>query len=400
MLQQSSERRKKLATLLAFFTIPISGFVTDIYLPSFPAMASSLNLSAEDIQITLSCYLLSYGIAQLFIGSILDNIGRYKPRLISLALLVITNILIPQTTDIIWICALRILQGFAVSVLVVAIRAIFLDIYPGKKSVSYLSYFTIIWSCGPILAPFLGGFLEQIFSWHANFYFLAIYAGILLVLELLISGESLEQKKSFDLVTTLQLYKSMLQNKSFISSICILGLAYSVAMAFNISGPFIIGNTFGYNAITIGNCTLLLGVSWMLGGILGKRRMNIDFEKRILQPSVLQITAVSLLIIIGIWQQNLILLISFAFIIHAASSMLFTSFFSTTMLFFPKNAGLAGGLMGGLVYLITSFTSFLLTSVHPIETQNHLAYGYGILILCLFMTIMYRIKLYKQELKN
>lgn len=398
MLQQSTERRKKLATLLAFFTIPISGFVTDIYLPSFPAMASSLKLTAEDIQITLSCYLLSYGIAQLFIGSILDNIGRYKPRLISLVILVLTNLLIPQTTDIIWICALRILQGFAVSVLVVAIRAIFLDIYPGKKSVSYLSYFTIIWSCGPILAPFLGGFLEQIFSWHANFYFLAIYASVLLILELLISGESLEQKKSFNLITTLHLYKSMLQNKSFISSICILGLAYSVAMAFNISGPFIIGNTFGYNAITIGNCTLFLGVAWMLGGILGKRRMNIDFEKRILQPSFLQIIAVTLLILIGIWQQNLILLISFAFIIHAASSMLFTSFFSTTMLFFPKNAGLAGGLMGGLVYLITSFTSFLLTSVHPIETQNHLAYGYGILILFLFITILYRIKLYKQDL--
>ncbi|EHO07330.1 Multidrug resistance protein D [Myroides odoratimimus] len=92
MLREASEQRKKLATILAFCSIPLSGFVTDIYLPSFPSMAKGLAVSEQDIQLTLTCYLLSYGISQIFVGSLLDNIGRYKPRLVALLILIITDI--------------------------------------------------------------------------------------------------------------------------------------------------------------------------------------------------------------------------------------------------------------------------------------------------------------------
>ncbi|WP_277115534.1 MFS transporter, partial [Chryseobacterium sp.] len=170
MLREASEQRIRLITIMAFVSIPLSGFVTDIYLPSFPSMAKEMMVSEKDIQITLTSYLLSYGISQLFVGGILDSIGRYRPKLIALFLLILTSILITMTNSILLICLLRILQGAAVSVLVVATRAIFVDIYDAERVKHYLSYFTIVWSCGPILAPFLGGYLEKIFNWHANFY--------------------------------------------------------------------------------------------------------------------------------------------------------------------------------------------------------------------------------------
>ncbi|WP_326983943.1 MFS transporter [Chryseobacterium sp. MYb264] len=397
MLKEASEQRIRLVTIMAFVSIPLSGFVTDIYLPSFPSMAKGLCVSEKDIQMTLTSYLLSYGVTQLFIGSILDSIGRYRPKLIALLLLVISSLLITMTDSILLISILRILQGIAVSVLVVSTRAIFVDLYDAERVKHYLSYFTIVWSCGPILAPFLGGYLEKLFNWHANFHFLAIYAGALLLFELFFSGESLPQKKKFSLSENLNLYQMMLKNKIFILGILILGLSYSIVMVFNITGPFIIENTFHYNSVIIGYCTLILGFSWMIGGIIGKKRLSLPDNARALHPVILQSLLITALLITSYFTESLFILIPFAFIIHICSGVLYTSFFTTSMLHFPKNAGTAGGFMGGLVYIITSITNFMISVTGSVTHQKDLSWRYLIIAVILFWVIIILNKALKKE---
>ncbi|WP_228401593.1 MFS transporter [Chryseobacterium sp. PMSZPI] len=397
MLRAASEKRIRLITIMAFVSIPLSGFVTDIYLPSFPSMAREMSVSEKDIQITLTTYLLSYGISQLFVGGILDSIGRYRPKLLALFLLMISSILITMTNSILLICLLRILQGIAVSVLVVATRAIFVDIYDSERVKHYLSYFTIVWSCGPILAPFLGGYLEKLFNWHANFYFLAFYAGFLFLFEWFFSEESLPEKKKLDLSENISLYKMMLKNRIFMLGIFILGLSYSIVMVFNITGPFIIENTFHFTPVVIGYCTLILGFSWMIGGFIGKRRLSLDFKPRILLPILLQLILIATLITTSFFVESLFIMIPFAFFIHICSGILFTSFFTTSMLYFPKNAGTAGGLMGGLVYVITSVTSFIISVTGTVTEQKDLAWRYLIIAFILFGIILIMHQAVKKE---
>ncbi|WP_293947295.1 MULTISPECIES: MFS transporter [unclassified Sphingobacterium] len=395
MLREAPAQRIKLVTFMAFISMPLSGFVTDIYLPSFPAMAKSLHVHERDVQLTLTSYLLSYGISQLFIGNILDSIGRYRPKLLALTLLILSNLLIAQTDNTVFICLLRVVQGMAISILVVATRALFVDLYTGERLKNYLSYFTIVWSCGPILAPFLGGYLEKIFNWQANFYFLAFYACGLLLFEILYSGESIAQKKKINLRDNLNLYKMMLQNKLFILGILILGFSYSMVMLFNMAGPFIIENTFHFSSVTIGYCTLLLGFSWMIGGFITKKRMNLGFVPRVIVPALLQASFIIALMAVGMFQQNLYIMVGFAFLIHTISGVLFTSFFTNSMLFFPKHAGTAGGLMGGMVYIVTSLSNFIIAIIGKVTTQNGLAWRYFIFSILLTLIILYMWKLQK-----
>nr|WP_228394313.1 MFS transporter [Chryseobacterium glaciei] len=397
LLKEASEKRIRLVTIMAFISIPLSGFVTDIYLPSFPSMAKGMQVSEKDIQITLTSYLLSYGICQLFVGNILDNIGRYRPKLVALFFLIISSLLITMTDSIFLICLLRILQGAAVSVLVVATRAIFVDIYDAEKVKHYLSYFTIVWSCGPILAPFLGGYLEKLFNWHANFYFLAFYAGAIFIFELFFSGESLPEKKKVSFSENIKLYQMMLKNRIFMLGIFILGLSYSIVMLFNITGPFIIENTFHFTPVVIGYCTLILGFSWMIGGFIGKKRISLGFNSRILQPVIIQLVLIASLIAVSYFAQSLYITIPFAFFIHICSGILFTSFFTTSMLYFPKNAGTAGGLMGGLVYIITSLTSFIISVSGNVSEQKDLGWRYLIIASLLFGIILIMSKTLKKE---
>lgn len=363
-------------------------------------MATDLAISEKEVQLTLTCYLLSYGFSQLFVGSMLDSIGRYRPRLIALVIIALSSMLIAFTNDIFFICILRVIQGIAISILVVATRAIFMDIYEEKQRIHYLSYFTVVWSCGPILAPFLGGYLDALFSWHANFYFLSIYALILFVLDLIISGESIAEKKKFNLSQTLQVYKTMLSNKNFILGIFILGMSYSIVMIFNISGPFLIENTFNQNSIVIGYCTLILGFSWLLGGIIGKKRMHVAFKQRVTQPIYAQLGLVLTLLLVSYYIENLYLLMLGLFLIHICSGTLFNNFFTSTMLSFPNNSGTAGGLMGGLTYVITSFTSFLISSSGDINTQFQLSTRYTVMVCALLILIFYVVRVNKKYTIN
>ena len=373
--------------------------MTDIYLPSFPAMAQNLAVSEQSIQLTLTCFFLSYGFAQLFVGSLLDSIGRYKAVLVSLAVLFISSLAITFTTDVWLICFWRIVQGFATSFIIVAKRAYFVDLYEGEKRKYFLSYFTVIWSCGPIIAPFLGGYMESLFNWQANFYFLAVYSGLLFLAEAFFSGETIRQKKPFNVKKMTLLYSVMLRNKAFMTGIMVLGLGYSVVMVFNIAGPFVVQEHFGYNEVVIGYCTLALGVAWMAGGFLSKHYTSVSFAQKNRSISLAQLTLVLIFIGTGILFDNLLLFITFAFFILTLGGFIFTNYFTHNMIYFPGNAGIAGGLMGGLLYIITSFSSFVISVSGTIETTFDMSLRYLMIVLLLTGFVFYTAWLHQKKQK-
>src|SRR5690242_492210 len=97
----------RIATIVAYFVVPISGFGTDIYLPSMLAMAEELGLPKAQIQLTLPLFLVSYGLSQLISGSFLDTFGRRRISLWSLALFSLSSLLTGLSHNIIIIYAMR-----------------------------------------------------------------------------------------------------------------------------------------------------------------------------------------------------------------------------------------------------------------------------------------------------
>ena len=110
MIKTLKPKNQGISTILAFALLPLSGFATDIYIPSLPTMAGSLNVSNIEVQLTLSLFLISYGISQLFIGSILDSYGRYKISMICLVIFAIASLVIATTHNIYLIYLMRIIM--------------------------------------------------------------------------------------------------------------------------------------------------------------------------------------------------------------------------------------------------------------------------------------------------
>lgn len=274
------EHHKGIANTLALALIPLSGFATDVYLPSMPSMAQSLHISNLQIQLTLTVFLISYGLSQLFIGSFLDSFGRYKISLAGLLIFALASLIIAVSTNIYVILFMRMIHGITVGAVVVAKRAYFIDLYKDARLKHYLSIFSIIWSTGPIIAPFIGGYLEHGFGWQSNFYFLAIFAVIFAVCEIIFSGETLQNAAAFKLKKIGKVYLEMFGTVSFSLGVMMLGFAYCMVMIYNMTGPFIIEHAMGLSPIVAGYSSLILGTAWMMGGFLGKATIRIALIKK------------------------------------------------------------------------------------------------------------------------
>jgi MFS family permease len=391
------EQHKGIANLLAFALLPLSGFATDIYIPSLPAMAGTMHVSNIQVQMTLTLFLASYGVTQLFIGSLLDSFGRYHISLFCLLAFAAASIVIANTHSIYIIYLMRVIHGITVGGVVVSKRAYFIDLFTGDKLKNYLSLFSIIWSTGPIVAPFIGGYLETAFGWKSNFYFLALFAVILAVLEYLYSGESLSKFSSFNVKKIANTYVDMIKTTSFTLGLVMIGLAYCMVMIYNMTGPFIIEHTLGLSPVIAGYSSLILGIAWMTGGIIGKITINRPFFKRLVVNLGLQLIFVIVMLISIKFIANLYTLIFFAFIIHVAAGFTFNNFFTYCLSKFPKNAGIASGLSGGINYVIVSIFSYSIVFFVPAKDAYNLGYSYLILILASVLVMLF-LKMKKEVL--
>lgn len=373
------ENHIAISTILAFALIPLSGFATDIYLPSFPAMATFFGTRQTDIQLSLVVFIVSNGISQLFVGTLLDSYGRYRISLISLFVFAASCFVIANSDSITTVLAMRVVQGVTVALIVVGKRAFFMDVYSGDRLKQYTSMFSIIWAMAPIIAPFIGGFLHHYVGWKSNFYFLGAVALIILWLELAYGGETIKNFQSFKWSSFVNAYSSKLSKPDFILSLVILGLAFSMVMLFNMASPFIIQQVFHESAVTTGNIALLSGLAIMTGGILSRSfiHKSINSKMNILGPLLIALSG----IMVGAFAlfPGLLTMTVAITLMHVASGFTFNMFFTYALNRFGMHAGIVSGLTGGGAYIITSLMSFTLVGLLDVERLLMLGMAYFIL---------------------
>lgn len=371
-----TESNRKRATILAFALVPLSGLATDIYLPSFPNMALSFKVGASSIQYTIICFLLSYGIAQLFVGSIIDSFGRYRINLVSLLVFALSSFVIVFTTDIHLVYLMRVVQGITTAFIIVGKRAFFVDVYTGEKRRHYTSMLSIVWATAPILAPFFGGYLQKSFGWQSNFVVLGIYGVVMFLLELIYSGESINVKHPFHPKAIFKVYRTLISSADFTFGIVVLGVCFGTLMIFSMSAPFIVEHLFHLSAVATGYCALLSGTSIFIGGILGKTLKFGSLSKKLILANITQLALIGLMYVLTPIYTSLPFLMMFVVLINIICGFIYNLFFTYCLTRFPLNAGVASGLTSGGSYLVTSFVTSVLFGFIAIKDPSSLALGY------------------------
>ncbi|KAA2241721.1 multidrug effflux MFS transporter [Chitinophaga agrisoli] len=370
-----------IATVLSFALIPLSGFATDVYLPSLPAMATSLHVNNAAIQLSLLVFMVSAGISQLFVGSLLDSFGRYRLSNLALLAFALSNFVTALYPDIYVLYGMRIIQGVTVALIVVAKRAYFMDTFSGEKLKHYTSLFSIIWATAPIVAPFIGGYLQASFGWESNFWFMGGFTLLILLLTLIYGGESIKQLHAFEVKAIVNVYGSMLKTKDYSLSLMIIGLNYGMLMVFGMASPFIIEHVYHASPVITGYSALMSGVALMTGGIISKAIIAKPLIKKITVAIGLQLAVALIMIACSTVYLGLYVMMGFVILLHLIAGFIFNNMFSYSLGRFSRNAGIVSGLTGGGLYVITSFFSYGTVSILAVKSQVLLGMAYLVLVL-------------------
>jgi MFS family permease len=389
MMKMLKEENRGVANILTFSLIPLAGFATDIYIPSLPSMALDLHASPAQIQLSLLVFMVSGGVGQLFAGSVLDSFGRYKLSNASLLIFSIASFLIGLFPNLYLLYFLRVVQGVTTAFILVAKRAYFMDLYSGTQLKNYVSLFSIIWATAPIIAPFLGGYLQHVFGWEANFYFLGTLTSVILLLTLRYGGETLKNPRPFQAKPLLRVYKNVLATKDFNLALLISGLSYGMVMLFGMVSPFIIEHSWHQSAMVTGYCALLSGVSMMCGGIISKSMIKKPLEKKIPGALGIQMSSAILATIISLMSTtNIYVMMSFVIIQHVIVGFVFNNLYAYSLGRFSQNAGIVSGLTGAALYIISSLSSYGTAGLLTVKSPTLVPLAYAFLNACIVVSYL------------
>lgn len=334
----------------------VSGIAIDLFAPSMPAIARELHVSGGVMQSSISVTLVAYALGQLVFGLIADGRGRLAALLPGLVLFIVGSVAAMLAQDITIFLIGRAIQGFSVGACQVSARALLVDNVKGDRFLAAVVYLSLAWGLGPVIAPFVGGLVQEYAGWRWNFALYALYSAILLGMSCRLR-ESLARDRRKSLSQSLYGYRLILGNTRFLAATLALGASLSLFLIWNIIGPFIVQRVLHFSAAFFGATALAAGLSYLAGTFLSRALIK-KTPPRNVMLSGLVASAVGLAIIVSTpGDLNLVTLILGVMLSNFGQGLLFSNVVAFTMKLYVDRAGATASLLGCGMMIFASLSS-------------------------------------------
>ena len=259
----------------------MSALAMNVFLPSLPGMAVYFDVDYGLLQLSVALYLAMNAIVQILIGPISDKMGRRPVILGGLILFLLATIgcIYAPTAGIFLI--FRMAQA-AVATAMVLSRAAVRDIYDQDKAASMIGYVTMGMAVVPMVGPAVGGALDQIFGWAANFWLLLAVGGMTLLITYLDFGET-AHKSGKTLIAQFREYPELLRAPRFWGYSLASGLSSGSFFAYLGGSPFVGTEVYNLSTAQLGVYFSAPAVGYFAGNFLsGKYSMRIGINHMVL----------------------------------------------------------------------------------------------------------------------
>lgn len=244
----------------------------NMYVPSLPGMERALNTDATTIQLTITVYLVATAIGQLVMGPLSDRFGRRPVLLSGLILFVIGSLACALAQSIGALLIARIVQAFGACAGLSLARAIVRDTSDSGSSVSRIGYLNMGMAIAPVLAPALGGQLDQAFSWRASFDFMTAFGGLVLIYAFLALPETRKvSAETSSFASWLASSGRLLRLRAFWIFAGTLMLLSSTFFALVAGGPYVAIRVMGMSPGVFGLYFMPLVMGYILGNFVTAR---------------------------------------------------------------------------------------------------------------------------------
>ena len=268
-------------TLLLSLLTALGPLTMDMYLPSLPAIGQALDASTAAVQLTISSYLLGFAVGQILYGPLSDRVGRRPVILAALVIYVAATVVCAVAQTIGILIALRFVQALGGAGCIVLARAAVRDLYSGERAGRELSLMGSITAFAPIVAPAIGGLLQDAFGWRASFYLLVVFALVAGATAARFLPETLRQRASgpFSFGAMGALYRSVLVHRGFLANLGILVAAFVGLFAWISGAPFVMQGLYAMTPVAFGAAYAVGAAGYMVGAYVAARvvmRLGLD----------------------------------------------------------------------------------------------------------------------------
>ncbi|OAP62858.1 hypothetical protein AYL99_02085 [Fonsecaea erecta] len=177
-----TRRERWLITVIMGVAMFFSPMTANIYFPAIPQLSAAMHVSLQDINLTITAYIVLQGISPLFVGNMADKIGRRPVYLLTFVVYVGASLgLAMNRSSYPTLLLLRMLQSAGSSATAAISYGVLADVAPPAKRGSMLGAAMVAANTGPTIGPLLGGVITDRIGWHWLFWFLTILGSCFLV---------------------------------------------------------------------------------------------------------------------------------------------------------------------------------------------------------------------------
>ena len=247
----------------------VSALSMNVFLPSLPGMARDFDVPYAVMQLSVSAYIGASALVQLLGGPISDRIGRRPVILGGLVIFLLATIGTLMAPNATLFLTFRMVQA-AVAVAMLVPRAIVRDLYDGSRAASMIGYVTMGMAVVPMIAPIIGGILDEAFGWRANFTVMGALALIVMVVSWFDLGETV-RGGGVPLRDQLRNYPVLARSVRFWGYCLAATLASGTFFAYLGGAPFVGEQVFGLSPAQVGYFFAAPSVGYMTGNFISGR---------------------------------------------------------------------------------------------------------------------------------
>lgn len=249
----------------------------DMYLPALGAIAGDLAAARGDVQLTLSAFMVAFGVGQIVYGPFGDRFGRRPVLFVGVALYIAASLACALATSVDQLIALRFLQGLGACSGPAMARAMVRDLADKDRGAQALSTIMAAVSFAPMLAPFVGANVLEWAGWREIFVVLAGFGAVSALAAWLGARETLrpELRGPLALLPVLRRYGQLVASRNFMGYGLCSGCLFAAMFAFISGSPFVLIGVYGLSPREYSYCfgvnVLVMTVGATLNGRLVRR---------------------------------------------------------------------------------------------------------------------------------
>jgi MFS transporter, DHA1 family, multidrug resistance protein len=364
---------------------------TDIYTPSMPEIERYFHASSNDVQKTMSYFLLGAVISCAFTGLLADQVGKKKFMLGGMALAGFASVLTIFCPTLEWLILGRFLQGMGGIVGAVIGYSIIQELYDEDKRTKIYGLLGVATAGIPAIAPFMGGVISTYFGWHFLFVIILILFTISFVCIWIVMPSSLNKKSSTSALDIAKSYKNILTSRAFLTLALLSPLFNSVEWFYLTFLPFYMQDQMGLSAELYGLIVGFLIIWFAVGSYAGSKLITLYGAHK----------TIMMALYMGLIGSAFLWVSTFYFPLSIWGICLPLSIFLTAFgMLFPSSVGSALNIFKDArtrsssirILFITSFAYFGSFSAELVDDTNLSSLAWYVSICCVVSILVYSLR--------